>query len=84
MLTILDQNYTVRFSLLPEIQPGKVYHWNDLLDVSIANDVLTLSSKQNFFIYSADGKLKLVDAAADLNKPDLITNPFNLACVEVN
>lgn len=64
MLNAINQFYVVGFSYIPGIQPGEKYHWQELVKAAAVNDMQTLSSKQNFFIYNADGTQKLMIATA--------------------
>jgi hypothetical protein len=60
----IDQVYVVGVSFVPGILPGEIYHWNALLAAANSNQLQTLSSTKNFFIYSGDGKQKLLAATS--------------------
>lgn len=64
----IDQVYVVGISYVPGILAGEIYHWNALLAAANSNQFQTLSSTKNFFIYSGDGKAKLLSASADNSK----------------
>jgi len=67
MLEAINQIYIIGHSSFPGITAGEVYNWNKLLDAAVAKNLITLSSKQNFFIYGEDGKKVLTATAIKEN-----------------